>query len=189
MYRLEFRFADGSTRSFDEQRVLRIGRGRNSDIVLDSRGVSRNHAELRPTDTGWDLYDTGSTGGTWVSNQRVTRVPLGATTTVRFGTESNGVQATITVDLPDAAAGEAPDEQDTVLPNQQSTVVPGTGQLPGHRATGLLIRTRNEADETDPCETNFRDSHVSMTQDKYWSRGRIHPQVADLLDRTVINAE
>ena len=32
-------------------------------------------------------------------------------------------------------------------------------------------------------------SHVSMTQDVYMSRGRIHPQVADLLDRAVINAE
>jgi integrase len=32
-------------------------------------------------------------------------------------------------------------------------------------------------------------SHVSMTQDKYLSRGRIHPQVADLLDRAVISAD
>ena len=32
-------------------------------------------------------------------------------------------------------------------------------------------------------------SHVSMTQDKYLSRGRIHAEVADLLDRAVINAE
>jgi integrase len=28
-------------------------------------------------------------------------------------------------------------------------------------------------------------SHVSMTQDRYMTRGRIHPQVADLLDRAV----
>nr|WP_232065838.1 tyrosine-type recombinase/integrase [Mycobacterium heidelbergense] len=28
-------------------------------------------------------------------------------------------------------------------------------------------------------------SHVSMTQDRYMTRGRIHAQVADLLDRTV----
>jgi integrase len=28
-------------------------------------------------------------------------------------------------------------------------------------------------------------SHVSMTQDRYLTRGRIHTQVADLLDRTV----
>ncbi|OBB71576.1 tyrosine recombinase XerC [Mycobacterium sp. 852014-52144_SCH5372336] len=32
-------------------------------------------------------------------------------------------------------------------------------------------------------------SNVSMTQDKYMSRGRIHAEVADLLDRAVINAE
>ena len=31
---------------------------------------------------------------------------------------------------------------------------------------------------------------VSMTQDKYMSRGRVHPQVADLLDRVIaINDE
>jgi integrase len=28
-------------------------------------------------------------------------------------------------------------------------------------------------------------SHLSMTQDRYMSRGRIHTQVADLLDRAV----
>jgi integrase len=28
-------------------------------------------------------------------------------------------------------------------------------------------------------------THVSMTQDRYMTRGRIHTQVADLLDRTV----
>ncbi len=32
-------------------------------------------------------------------------------------------------------------------------------------------------------------THVSMTQDRYMSRGRVHTQVADLLDRTVINVE
>lgn len=33
-------------------------------------------------------------------------------------------------------------------------------------------------------------AHVSMTQDRYMSRGRTPPQVADLLDRTVaINGE
>lgn len=33
-------------------------------------------------------------------------------------------------------------------------------------------------------------TNVSMTQDKFMSRGRVHTQVADLLDRTVaINGE
>jgi integrase len=30
-------------------------------------------------------------------------------------------------------------------------------------------------------------AQVSMTQDRYMSRGRVHSQVADLLDRTVLN--
>ena len=30
-------------------------------------------------------------------------------------------------------------------------------------------------------------ANVSMTQDRYMSRGQVHVQVADLLDRTVAN--
>jgi integrase len=32
-------------------------------------------------------------------------------------------------------------------------------------------------------------THVSMTQDRYMSRGRVHTQVAELLDRTIKNDE
>ncbi len=32
-------------------------------------------------------------------------------------------------------------------------------------------------------------SKVSMTQDVYMSRGRVHPQVAELLERVVVNDE
>jgi integrase len=28
-------------------------------------------------------------------------------------------------------------------------------------------------------------THVSMTQDRYMDRGRVHPQVAELLDRAI----
>ncbi|WP_313863246.1 FHA domain-containing protein [Mycobacterium sp.] len=73
MYRLEFGSAGGRTTSFDEQRVVRIGRSRDSDIVLDSPSISRRHGELRPTATGWDLVDIGSTGGTWSSSVRLHR--------------------------------------------------------------------------------------------------------------------
>src|SRR4051794_15952144 len=97
VYRLEFSSGGGKTTSFDEQRVLRIGRSRDSDIVLESPSVSRRHGELRPTATGWDLYDIGSAGGTWVNDERVSYVSLGATTKVRFGAVSDGVTAEITL--------------------------------------------------------------------------------------------
>jgi putative serine protease PepD len=153
MYRLEFFSANGETASFDEQRVLRIGRSRDNDIVLDSPSVSRRHGELRPTATGWDLDDIGSAGGTWVNNERVTHASLGATTTVRFGAESDGVEATITIALPQATADEPPDDPRTellpdentvLLSDQQRTYIHGSGQSPGDRAVdGLLIRTRD----------------------------------------------
>jgi len=145
MYRVEFRSAGGNTRSFDEQRILRIGRARDNDIVLDSPSVSRRHGELRPTATGWDLVDIGSTGGTWVDDQRVSRVELGATTTVRFGTVGDGVSAFITVAMPHASFDGPPDNEHTVLlSDQQRTYIYGADPSQAdHPVDGLLIRTRD----------------------------------------------
>jgi putative serine protease PepD len=148
-YRLKFRSADGRTTAFDHQRVLRVGRGQDNDIVLDSPSISRRHAELRPTDGGWDLNDVGSTGGTWINGQRVANAPLAATTTARFGAQSDGVEATFTVDLPDTsttgALGDQKTEQKTVLlRDQQPTYIDGDDpERPGRPARGLLIRTRD----------------------------------------------
>jgi putative serine protease PepD len=145
VYRLEFSSASGKTTSFDEQRVLRIGRSSENDIVLDSPSVSRRHGELRPTPTGWDLVDIGSTGGTWVDNQRVSHIQLGATTTVRFGAVSDGVSAFITVGQPHAWADGPPDDEHTVLlSDQQRTYIYGDGDSRADRPVdGLLIRTRD----------------------------------------------
>ena len=157
-YVLEIQIADGISSSFDERRVYRIGRAEDADIVLASRSVSRSHAELRPTDTGWDLYDTGSRWGTWVNNQHITNTTLGATTDVRFGAEVDGVRATITVDQPQAASGGAPDDQGTgqvhdpqpASADPQATYVYGQGQSLADRPTGgLLIHTRDGAKRFD----------------------------------------
>ncbi|WP_029111853.1 FHA domain-containing protein [Mycobacterium sp. URHB0044] len=145
MYRLEFRYANGRSASFDEQRTLRIGRSHDNDIILDSPSVSRRHAELRPTATGWDLHDIGSAGGTWINDQRVSRVSLGVATTVRFGAVRDGVAAYITVDLPRVSADGPPDLGRTVLlSDQQHTYIYGDGQSStGPGIDELLIRTRD----------------------------------------------
>jgi putative serine protease PepD len=164
-YRLQIQIADGKSSSFEERRVYRIGRAEDADIVLASRSVSRFHAELRPTDTGWDLYDTGSRWGTWVDNQHVMNTTLGATTYVRFGAKDDGVNATIMVDQPQAASGAASDDQTTgqvhdpqpasadpqaASADPQATYVYGQGQSLADRPTGgLLIRTRDGAKRFD----------------------------------------
>ena len=47
-----------------------IGRSRDCDIVLDDAGVSRKHAEIRPSGDGWTVADLGSTNGVLVNGLR-----------------------------------------------------------------------------------------------------------------------
>jgi hypothetical protein len=65
-----------------------IGRGRDCDVVLEDSGISRRHAEIRPSGDGWTLEDLGSTNGVLVNGEKLTgaralsagdRVELGST--------------------------------------------------------------------------------------------------------------
>jgi hypothetical protein len=53
-----------------------IGRGSESDIVVDDNGVSRKHVLFEVTPDGTILRDLGSTNGTMVEDQRITEVTL-----------------------------------------------------------------------------------------------------------------
>jgi eukaryotic-like serine/threonine-protein kinase len=54
-----------------DQQVLTIGRGDDNDIVLLAEGVSRHHARLERTTTGWRALDLGSTNGTFLNGSRL----------------------------------------------------------------------------------------------------------------------
>lgn len=49
-----------------------LGRAPECDICIDSRGISRRHARLRPLDYGVEIEDLKSTNGTYLNGQRVT---------------------------------------------------------------------------------------------------------------------
>jgi ABC transport system ATP-binding/permease protein len=57
-------------------KVLRIGRAPDSDIVVSDLSVSRHHAELRRTATGYQIVDLDSHNGTFVNGQQVGSAPL-----------------------------------------------------------------------------------------------------------------
>ncbi|MDT0305725.1 DUF1707 and FHA domain-containing protein [Streptomyces sp. DSM 44917] len=68
---------------------LTIGRAPGSALRLSHPSVSRHHAQLRGTGTGWLLRDLGSSNGTWVNARRVAdAVPVGPGDQVRFGAMS-----------------------------------------------------------------------------------------------------
>jgi len=55
----------------EKERVI-IGRGEDCDVVLTERQVSRHHAQIRRTDSGYVLEDLGSRNGTYVNGREVT---------------------------------------------------------------------------------------------------------------------
>jgi len=75
-------------RSLGSDRIL-LGRGRENDVVLALKSVSRLHAFFRSGTAGiWTLEDAGSTYGTYVRNVRITSGVVRAladNTPVRFG--------------------------------------------------------------------------------------------------------
>lgn len=81
---------DGRDRALPPQGGT-IGRSRECDVVLDDAGISRLHAELRPSAAGWTIEDRGSTNGVLVNGERLhgarllhvgDRVELGSTEVV-----------------------------------------------------------------------------------------------------------
>jgi pSer/pThr/pTyr-binding forkhead associated (FHA) protein len=68
-------------------RLLKIGRGRQNDIVLEDpeQVVSRFHAELRPHGGGYVLVDLNSQNGTWVNAERVDRIQMRSGVPVEIG--------------------------------------------------------------------------------------------------------
>lgn len=53
--------------------VILVGRDASADIVLDTPNISRLHARLERVRRGIRVEDLGSTNGTWVNGERITR--------------------------------------------------------------------------------------------------------------------
>jgi hypothetical protein len=60
----------GQEIGLDRPSVL-IGRGKESDLVLQEQGVSRQHARLQHSPEGWMLIDLGATNGTFINGQQI----------------------------------------------------------------------------------------------------------------------
>jgi len=65
------RGANAGSRYALSSRVVKIGRHPESEIFLDDVTVSRRHAEVRRTSSGFDVVDVGSLNGTYVNGSRV----------------------------------------------------------------------------------------------------------------------
>jgi pSer/pThr/pTyr-binding forkhead associated (FHA) protein len=75
----------GTSVALGEEPVT-IGRAGDVTLVLEDTYASQHHARLVPDGTGWVLEDLGSTNGTFVGAQRLTKpFPLPTGTQLKIG--------------------------------------------------------------------------------------------------------
>jgi diguanylate cyclase (GGDEF)-like protein len=74
----------GACHHLGEQPIL-VGRDDTCDLSIPHASVSRKHARIEPSDSGYFVADLGSTNGTFLNNVRVSCSPLHDGDYVRFG--------------------------------------------------------------------------------------------------------
>jgi DNA-binding NtrC family response regulator len=67
------------------QRVVRVGKHPDNDVVVDGGSVSRQHLELIPERDGVRVRDLGSKNGTYFDGARITEARLRAGAVLRLG--------------------------------------------------------------------------------------------------------
>jgi putative serine protease PepD len=147
MYRIRFQTASRIW-TFDEQRVLHVGSAPDSDVMVDAPGVSPQHAQLRPADSGWELHSTPGSD-TWVNGECVENTTLGPSTDVRFGAQDDGVEAVIAIEK-SAATMENEASQPSDL---NTTWVYSAESSTGQPNAGLLVRSRAGDSRFDAAST------------------------------------
>src|SRR4249920_1609314 len=125
--------AQGSDRTLPAGPSYTIGRDPQSDIVVDEDRVSWQHAVLKLDSGSWVLEDTGSTNGTYVGPERVSKVALDGETTIRFGHPVDGAVMTCSTGTPARPATVIADKP--VVPVDGPVVAAGRPAMAGGTAT------------------------------------------------------
>ena len=150
----------GSDRSLLAGASYRIGRDPESDIVVDDSRVSWQHAVLQFDQldkNAWVLQDAGSTNGTFLGGQRVSRITISDDCTLRLGHPDDGPTVVCSLASP-ARPASPPDARHADLPPASAPAGPpaypspaapgypddgpptgyhGAGAGPGYRQAGL----------------------------------------------------
>ncbi len=98
--------AEGTSYVLHTGSSYRVGRDPQSNIVIANPRVSWAHAVLRVEQGGWLVEDLGSTNGTFVGSQRISRYPITADSTLRLASPADG--PVIVCSLPGAARSSPP---------------------------------------------------------------------------------
>ncbi len=90
----------GQTHTFQPGKEIIIGRDPSADVHVDNPVVSRRHASIRSTGTGWEIADHGSSTGTFIDGERVTTARLSGSVAVYLGPEDVGERMVVVTSGP-----------------------------------------------------------------------------------------
>ena len=161
--------------------TVRIGRAETNAIVMTDDVVSGEHLELRKSGDGWELVDLGSTNGTFIDGERVTRAPLGPLTAVRLGPGGPKLHLTIpgqAARVVTRAVGAA-DIADRYLGDQAPV-----GMSPRTGFIRQALQERRAAGDLLLVETHSPSSHRGRDSGRGVGRGRWCGRVAGATRRT-----
>jgi pSer/pThr/pTyr-binding forkhead associated (FHA) protein len=80
---------------FTDEKVIRIGRAPDNEVVLLSSVVSRHHAELRWEEDQWQLFNLGANGTFIDGEQVVDQAKLTDGATIRLAASGPVIQVRI----------------------------------------------------------------------------------------------
>lgn len=80
---------------FTDEKVIRIGRAPDNEVVLLSSVVSRHHAELRWEEDQWQLFNLGANGTFIDGEQVVNQAKLTDGATIRLAASGPIIQVRI----------------------------------------------------------------------------------------------
>lgn len=126
-----------------------IGRSSDADARIEDPSISRRHAELTQTPSGWRLADLDSTGGTFLNNLRLNdgeQVRIHDGDTIRLG------GCRLTASLTGPAFDEAP------LPPREESEAPQITRDEFLTRGSLLMRLGD--DDTMVREFSWQDFHA-----------------------------
>jgi pSer/pThr/pTyr-binding forkhead associated (FHA) protein len=108
-----------------DRQLVTLGRGSESDIVIESGSVSVKHAQMLRVDGGYELRDVGSTNGIKLDGERHDVIPLRHGMTVKLGDVAFDFQ--LTDDEREALKREKPMSDSPII--KERPVPTRSGQL------------------------------------------------------------
>jgi hypothetical protein len=120
---------EGSSHALPTGSLYRVGRDPRSDIVLTDPRVSWAHAVLRAEGGTWFIEDLGSTNGTFVGSQRISRYRITQDCTLRLANPADGPVMTCSLAGPAGRPGQPPPARP-----QAGQWPPGIPWAPGYGA-------------------------------------------------------